>query len=151
MIETIDECIAHLKQHNVRITPQRYAILAYLIETDTHPTADDIYQALMNKFSSMSVATIYNSLKLFIRLNLVTELKYGDTSSRFDFMGHKHYHVICMTCGQIDDIHYEGLATVEQLAHEKTQYNIMSHRLELYGVCPECQRLPNTKFNELEE
>ena len=83
----VEDCINHLKEHHVRITPQRHAILTYLIETHNHPTADDIYQALVSDFPSMSVATVYNNLRLLMDMNIVTELKYGDTSSRFDLSG----------------------------------------------------------------
>ena len=56
-----------LKNTGVRITPQRHAILEYLVESMTHPTADDIYKALEGKFPNMSVATVYNNLRVFKR------------------------------------------------------------------------------------
>ena len=135
----VEGCINHLKEHHVRITPQRHAILTYLIETHNHPTADDIYQALVSDFPSMSVATVYNNLRLLMDMNIVTELKYGDTSSRFDFVGERHYHAICSICGKIKDIHYPGLDDVELVTSTLTGYDVSSHRLEIYGVCPDCQ------------
>ena len=79
----------------MRITPQRQAIIRYLISSHTHPTADEIYQALSPDFPNISVATIYNNLRVFKNIGLVKELTYGDASSRFDFNTHNHYHVIC--------------------------------------------------------
>ena len=128
-----------LKTTGVRITPQRHAILEYLIETMTHPTADDIYKALESKFPNMSVATVYNNLRVFREAGLVKELTYGDNASRFDFITSKHYHVICSSCGKIVDFHYPGLDEVEHVAAQVTNFEINSHRMEIYGTCPECQ------------
>ncbi|MBE3555249.1 MAG: transcriptional repressor, partial [Thermicanus sp.] len=80
----IERAVDVLKGTGVRMTPQRYAILAYLLETKRHPTADEIYKALESRFPSMSVATVYNNLKLFKEAGLVRELTFGDHSSRFD-------------------------------------------------------------------
>ena len=127
-----------LKTTGVRITPQRHAILEYLIESMSHPTADDIYKALEHKFPNMSVATVYNNLRVFRESGLVRELTYGDNASRFDFVTSKHYHIICESCGKIVDFHYPGLDEVEHLAAHVTGFKVNSHRLEVYGVCPEC-------------
>lgn len=139
MSTLLDDSIAKLKEQNIRITPQRHAILEFLIETETHPTADDIYKELVDDFPNMSVATVYNNLRLLTRMDLVNELKYGDTSSRFDFSAHHHYHAICSVCGKISDIQYPGLDDVEMVARTLTGYDVSSHRLEIYGICPECQ------------
>lgn len=127
-----------LKTTGVRITPQRHAILEYLIESMSHPTADDIYKALEHRFPNMSVATVYNNLRVFRESGLVRELTYGDNASRFDFVTSKHYHIICESCGKIVDFHYPGLDEVEHLAAHVTGFKVNSHRLEVYGICPEC-------------
>ena len=127
-----------LKDTKVRITPQRHAILEYLINSMAHPTADDIYKALEGKFPNMSVATVYNNLRVFREVGLVKELTYGDSSSRFDFVTTQHYHVICEECGKIVDFHYPGLDEVEQLASHVTGFQINNHRMEIYGTCPDC-------------
>jgi len=135
----VQQSIERLKYSNIRITPQRHAILEYLIEKDNHPTADEIYKDLVDRFPSMSVATVYNNLRLFIHLGLVKEMMYGDNSSRFDFSSTEHYHAICSSCGRIEDIYYPGLDDVEVVASTLTGYKVNSHRLEIYGLCPECQ------------
>lgn len=130
-----------LKNTGVRITPQRHAILEYLIQSMTHPTADDIYKALEGKFPNMSVATVYNNLRVFREAGLVKELTFGDASSRFDFATHDHYHMMCESCGKIVDFHYPGLDEIEHFASHVTGYKVNSHRLEVYGTCPSCQEI----------
>ena len=129
-----------LKKTGVRITPQRRAVLKFMIDADNHPTADDVYQALAPDHPSMSVATIYNNLKLFKETGLIKELTYGDASSRFDFNSDKHYHIICSNCGKITDFHISGLEEVERMAANSTNYSVSHHRLELYGTCDKCKQ-----------
>lgn len=136
----LGEAIETLKQTGVRMTPQRHAILQYLISTMGHPTADEIYRALEKNFPNMSVATVYNNLRLFKEAGLVRELTYGDASSRFDANLMDHYHVICTNCGKITDFEHPSLSDMEQLAESKTGYRVGSHRMEMYGVCPTCQQ-----------
>ncbi|WP_407681757.1 peroxide-responsive transcriptional repressor PerR [Pseudalkalibacillus salsuginis] len=130
-----------LKDAGVRITPQRHAILEYLIQTMSHPTADEIYKALEDKFPNMSVATVYNNLRVFKGAGLVKELTYGDSSSRFDCVTTDHYHIICEDCGKIVDFSYPGLDEVEDVAKHVTGFKVVNHRMEVYGTCPECQKL----------
>lgn len=130
--------IEKLKASNIRITPQRYAILEFLIESESHPTADEIYRALADRFPNMSVATVYNNLRLFTKIGFVQEMVYGDSSSRFDFTSTQHYHAICEECGKIVDIYYPGLDDVEVVASNLTGFEVTHHRMEMYGTCPEC-------------
>lgn len=136
----LDSAIDILKHAGVRITPQRRAVLEFIINSHSHPTADEIYKALGRDFPNMSVATVYNNLHVFKDANIVKELSYGDSSSRFDFTTHDHYHAICNKCGKIVDFSYPGLEEVESLASHVTGFEIASHRLEVYGICEECKK-----------
>ncbi len=138
--QKLQEALTTLKNSGVRITPQRHAVLEYLMQSMHHPTADDIYRALEGKFPNMSVATVYNNLRVFQEIGLVRELTYGDSSSRFDWNTSEHYHIICNSCGKIVDFHYPSLDEVEQLAEQVTGFNVTHHRMEVYGTCEECQR-----------
>lgn len=138
----LQDALHSLKNTKVRMTPQRHAILEFLFRARAHPTADDIYKALENKFPNMSVATVYNNLRVFKEVGLVRELTYGDSSSRFDSNTSDHYHVICEDCGKIVDFHYPGLDEVETLAEHVTGFKVTDHRMEIYGACPECQKKP---------
>ncbi|MDH6363138.1 Fur family peroxide stress response transcriptional regulator [Enterococcus sp. PF1-24] len=138
--QLVTKAIDTLKEANIRITPQRHAVVEYLVTYHNHPTADDIYHALEERFPNMSVATVYNNLRLLTDLGLVNEMKYGDASSHFDFSTERHYHVICQKCGKIVDFHYPSLEDVEMAASRLTNFAINEHRLELYGDCPDCQQ-----------
>ncbi len=138
MAGQLEQALTKLKTTGVRMTPQRHAILSFLLDSMTHPTADDIYRALEAKFPNMSVATVYNNLKVFIEAGLVRELTYGDSSSRFDADMSDHYHALCEVCGKISDFEFDPVTYVELAAKERTGFQVKGHRLEVYGVCPEC-------------
>ena len=137
--DRLREAVERLKATGVRMTPQRHAILEYLLSSMSHPTADEIYKALEKDFPNMSVATIYNNLRLFKEAGLVRELTYGDASSRFDANMSDHYHIICRRCGKITDFSYPPLVEVEEEAARKTGFKVDSHRMEVYGLCADCQ------------
>ncbi|MCA9765961.1 MAG: transcriptional repressor [Carnobacterium sp.] len=139
--QLVNQTIEKLKAANIRITPQRHAVLEYLIKADSHPTADDIYRSLVERFPNVSVATIYNNLRLFTKIGFVKEMTYGDGSSRFDFATTQHYHAICEKCGKIEDIYYSGLEDIEETVQNLTGYKVTNHRMEVYGICPDCQAL----------
>lgn len=135
----LEQAVERLKGFGVRMTPQRHAILSYLYSSMNHPTADEIYKALEGNFPNMSVATVYNNLRVFKEAGLVRELTYGDASSRFDANMVNHYHVICRDCGKITDFDHPPLSLVEEKAAQSTGYEVDSHRMEIYGRCPQCQ------------
>ncbi|GMK42132.1 Fur family peroxide stress response transcriptional regulator [Paenibacillus cellulosilyticus] len=135
---TVERALEQLKNNGVRMTPQRHAILSYLMNAMSHPTADEIYKSLSPSFPSMSVATIYNNLRLFVEAGLVRELTYGDASSRFDADLSDHYHAICKCCGRIVDFEYPPLLEVERAASQTTGFTVEGHRMEIYGVCEQC-------------
>lgn len=139
-VNNLKEGLDILKQRGIRMTPQRHAILAYLFKTEGHPTADDIYKALEENFPNMSVATVYNNLKVFKQADLVNELTFGDNSSRFEINNSIHYHVVCTNCGHIENLEYPCVTDIEVLAREKTGFKVDTHRVEVLGLCSECQK-----------
>jgi Fur family peroxide stress response transcriptional regulator len=140
MTSRFEQALDKLKMTGVRMTPQRHAILGYLLDSMSHPTADDIYKALGDRFPSMSVATVYNNLRVFIDSGLIRELTYGDDSSRFDSDMSDHYHAICDQCGIIVDFEHPPLHEVEHTAAKETAFQVRGHRLEVHGLCPACAR-----------
>lgn len=143
MGSTLAHALNQLKTTGVRMTPQRHAILAFLLSTMTHPTADEIYKALYPTYPSMSVATVYNNLRLFVDAGLIRELTYGDGSSRFDADLSDHYHAICRNCGTIVDFDYPALTQVEHVAAMETGFKVEGHRMEIYGLCGKCNPVKN--------
>ena len=88
----------------------------------------------------MSLATVYNNLKVLIDEGFVSEIKVrNDTTIYFDFMGHDHLNLICESCGKIDDVDIE-VPDVRAESREKSGYIITKCQTTVYGICPECQK-----------
>ncbi len=106
--QKVEDVLQHLREKSVRITDTRRAVLSYLVKSQEHPSADAIYQDLKPAFPNMSLATVYNNLKVLIEEGFVSEIKVrNDTTTYFDFMGHDHLNLICESCGKIEDIDIE--------------------------------------------
>lgn len=124
----------------VRRTRQREVILEVLRGTKSHPTADWVYQEVRKKMPHVSLGTIYRNLKTLSEHGEIKELAFGSTHSRFDANSHSHYHFVCENCGLIEDLEMPVLEHLERQVEELGEYQISSHRLEFYGLCPECAR-----------
>lgn len=133
--------VSKFRAREYRITPQRLAILRLLAESTDHPSAGRIYQELYDRFPTMSLATVYKTLAVLKEMGEVLELSLGEGENRYD--GHNavpHPHLICTRCGKILDSDVVLDQDVIATAAKASGFKILSHRLDLYGVCPECQR-----------
>ncbi|MCJ7818323.1 MAG: transcriptional repressor [Syntrophales bacterium] len=139
--DRLDQMLAKLKTRNFRITPQRLAILKILASSEGHPSVERIYKQVKETFATTSLATIYKTVILLKHLNEVLELGFPDGSNRYD--GNKPYphpHVVCVRCKQILDPDLGSLPQLASEAAQKTGFKILDHRLDFFGICPECQR-----------
>ncbi|GLG02799.1 transcriptional repressor [Alicyclobacillus hesperidum subsp. aegles] len=127
-----------LKKSGLRVTPQREAILQFLMDYQGHATVDDIYQSVHPTFPSMSVSTVYNTVKNFAQLGLVKEITVGDGPSRFDINVKPHHHLVCIQCGALIDFYMEEQPKF-QLPPEATGFEIEDYHVEVKGICPACR------------
>ncbi len=90
----------------LRCTPQRYAVMAFLMEHNSHPTAAEIFKAVNRLDPRSSRATPYNNLRDLVRAGLVREMAVEGRAARFDLKGMRHHHFICDRCGKLEDIEW---------------------------------------------
>jgi Fur family peroxide stress response transcriptional regulator len=88
----------------LRRTPQRYAVMAFLMESNSHPTAAEIFEGVNRVDPRCSRATTYNNLRDLVQAGLVREVAVEGRSARFDAKGMRHHHFICDRCGNVEDI-----------------------------------------------
>ncbi len=93
-----------LEGGGLRCTPQRYGVMAFLMQHTGHPTAAEIFKAVNRMDPRSSRATIYNNLRDLVRAGLVREVAVEGRSARFDAKGMRHHHFICDRCGEVEDI-----------------------------------------------
>ena len=128
------------KQKPEKLTRQRDAILQVIRESETHPTANEIFQAARLRLPTISYATVYNSLRFLKEAGLVHEIKFGDSASRYDRATHRHDHAICNECGRLVDFELPQAAELIQAAARKSKFKAQSVHLTLRGLCPDCNK-----------
>jgi Fur family peroxide stress response transcriptional regulator len=93
-----------LEGSGLRCTPQRYGVMAFLMEHTGHPTAVEIFEAVNRLDPRSSRATIYNNLRDLVQAGLVREVAVEGRAARFDAKGIQHHHFICDRCGNVEDL-----------------------------------------------
>ena len=95
-----------LEDNGLRCTPQRYAVMSFLMECHRHPTAVEIFEAVNRVDPRSSRATTYNNLRDLVQAGLVREVAVEGRAARFDAKGMRHHHFICDRCGNVEDIEW---------------------------------------------
>jgi Fur family transcriptional regulator, peroxide stress response regulator len=93
-------------ESGLRCTPQRYAVMAFLMEHNSHPTAAEIFEAVTRVDPRSSRATTYNNLRDLVQAGLVREVAVEGRAARFDAKGTLHHHFICDRCGNVEDVEW---------------------------------------------
>ena len=136
----LENMLAKLREHNFRITPQRIAVFKILALSDGHPSVEQIFEQVKRDFPTTSLATVYKTVTLLKELDEVLELGFPEGSNRYDGKRpYSHPHLICIKCKKILDPDLESLGEVTQELTSETGFLITSHRLDFFGICPECQ------------
>jgi Fe2+ or Zn2+ uptake regulation protein len=134
-----DALINTLRAKGYRITPQRRAIIDLLIADDTHPTADEVYQRVLDTMPDISRTTVYNTFHQLVALGKLKQVAdRGSKPVRFDTNIESHHHLFCIRCQSIRDIHAEFPA-LEIAAQDTEGFQIMENQVTFYGVCPKCR------------
>ncbi len=131
----------YLLSKGVRPSPQRIAIMNYLLDNCNHPTVEAVYDALHTSMPTLSKTTVYNTLKLFEEKKVVQLLNIDERNVRLDATMEPHAHFQCMRCGKIFDVSVKnGGKMVELLGmNEMTGFEVQQTQIYYKGICPHCQ------------
>jgi Fur family peroxide stress response transcriptional regulator len=128
------------QEHHLKVTPQRVAIYQELLNSDTHPTADAIYQIVKKEYPNISFDTVNRTLLTFAEIGIVDVVEIFGGAKRFDPNVTNHHHLHCTQCGKIIDFQnraYDNLKVPEGV-HE--QFQVISKRVVLKGICRACHK-----------
>src|SRR5215813_9606183 len=125
-----------LEDSGLRCTPQRYAVMAFLMDHPQHPTAAEIFEAVNRADPRSSRATTYNNLRDLVEAGLVREVAVEGRAARFDVKGMRHHHFICDRCGDVQDIDWYD---VPRPAPRSLGKRVLREcELILRGLCTKC-------------
>jgi Fur family peroxide stress response transcriptional regulator len=135
-----EELVVKLREREYRLTPQRIALLRLLAANDGHPSASQLYDQMKDQFPTTSLATVYKTLNVLKEMDEVLELGFSGDDNRYDGTNpYPHPHLVCINCQKILDPEVSLAQNLIQEVAQSSGYRIVSHRLDFYGLCPDCQ------------
>ena len=127
-----------LREHGLKVTPQRLGILS-AIQEEGHMGIDDLFLQIKKKFPSISLATLYKNINTMVDVELLKEVALSGLKSRYEISKAAHAHLLCEKCGQLKDLDFD-LKDLSTKIEYDSHYRMNRIDLMLSGVCPDCQR-----------
>ncbi len=135
-MDDVDRIKRWFEDSGLRCTPQRYAVMVFLIKCLAHPTAVEIFEAVNRLDPRSSRATTYNNLRDLVQAGLVREVAVEGRAARFDAKGMRHHHFICDRCGNVEDLAWYDVPKPSS-ASLGTRV-LRECELNVRGVCTKC-------------
>ena len=129
MAELYEKCL----RVGLRMTLPRKIILEVIEAAEDHPDVDEMYRRAVEKDRSISIATVYRTIKLFEEAGIIEKLDIGDGRSRYEEAGEHHEHLIDVESGEIIEFQNEELEEMKRQVALNMGYELVVHRLELFG------------------
>ena len=128
-----DTLLSRCLTKNIRMTSQRQIIIQVIEEADDHPDVDQLYLRSVELDNTISIATVYRTVKLLEEAGLIERLEFGDGRSRYEEAGEHHEHLVDIETGEVHEFYNEELETLKTEIAREMGYDLIEHRLELYG------------------
>lgn len=125
-----------IRAAGLRCTPQRLAVLDYLVRHPDHATVDELWPALNRRHAQASRATVYNTLHTLAEAGLVREFKLDGNAARYDACLEPHHHFVCDRCGGVEDLEWFEVPALER--KRAGVRSIRSYEIVVRGVCSKC-------------
>jgi Fur family ferric uptake transcriptional regulator len=124
-----------------RLTPQRRTLAELIAAREGHFRAEELLAEARRRRLPIGRATIFRSLEVLADLGLVERLDLPNGGHAYvACRPAHHHHLVCSSCGRSEDIAATGLSTILRTIESRSGFRIDSHRLEVFGTCPTCQR-----------
>lgn len=138
--EKLDSFQVLFREKGFKITPQREAIYKVLLESNNHPSVDEIFEKVKIQFSSISLDTVYRSVESLEKMNLVNRICGIEGKNHFEANIHPHHHFICTSCHAIFDFTYEkaNIQKIHLPSEALKLGKVESTHLLVKGVCRKC-------------
>ena len=126
----------------LRQTKQRAQIVDVFLDTEKHLTVQELYDLARKKHKGIGYATVARTVKLMCEAGICRQVDFGDGSQRFEHkFGHEHHdHLICLNCGNFEEIHSPKLERIQEELVKKHGYVQEYHKLDIFGLCPKCKK-----------
>lgn len=133
-----------MKRKGMLTTPRK-TILDVVSTASDHPTAAEVMERLKERGSQFAYATVYNSLRYLTEEGLIRELKLEGDANRYDARTEEHQHIVCTSCGKVDEVFTIAPPEWLQIISRETGYRIDEKQVLFKGVCAECRKAKQLK------
>jgi Fur family transcriptional regulator, peroxide stress response regulator len=120
-------------------THQRQIIYEAVVATHGHRSPEEIYAAVRKRIPSISLATVYNNLRLFVEHGMLREVTPHASTLRVDGNTEPHHHLVCVRCKEVHDID-DDLIDLKRLSRKLPKgFDLTSPVVEVFGLCQRCR------------
>lgn len=123
----------------VAVTHQRQVIYETLLAIHGHPSPEEVYAEVKEKIPSVSLATVYKNIHLFIESGVFHEVSLHHGSLRVETNARPHYHLVCTSCKSVTDIDAKELGIASKARKLKGGFLVHRYAIDVLGLCPKCQ------------
>ena len=125
----IDRCL----NNGIRMTSQRQIILEVIEGSEDHPDVDQLYWRAVEQDRTISIATVYRTVKLLEEVGFIDRLEFGDGRARYEESGEHHEHLVDVETGEVMEFYHAELEALKEQIAREMGYELVDHRLELFG------------------
>jgi len=130
---------------SLRMTNQREMILRELRKSKQHLTADELYERVKKRMPRISLATVYRNLETLSEAGIIAKLEVSGRQKRFDYDVREHDHIYCVVCHRVDNLELDRESIRAVGWNSDKGYSVQGYRLEVAGICPDCQKKRSEK------
>jgi len=133
----------YLSSQKLKFTRTRRLIFEEIFsDEEIHPDAYEIHRRLKNKGEKVSLATIYRTLRLFVKSGLVSEVDFGENHSHYEpeISRATHGHLVCLSCGEVKEFSNEKVQSILKKIGKESQFKTDKFSIQVFGYCQNCQK-----------
>ncbi|GGH13737.1 Fur family transcriptional regulator [Silvibacterium dinghuense] len=139
--ELLNFCFRSLcEEAGIAVTHQRQVVYEELCAMHGHPSPEEVYGRVRSRIPSISLATVYKTIHLFIESGVFREVSLHHGTLRVETNSRPHHHLVCIQCKAIRDIDAEELGLAPAEGHLPDGFLVQRYAVDVLGLCAECQQ-----------
>ncbi len=138
--ERIREFRQRCRAAGLALTPQRETIFRAVVESQGHPSPEQIYERVKRQIPAISLATVYKNIHTFLAAGLLQEVTLHHGALLLESNPEEHHHLVCAGCRAILDLEQDAIDPVRFRRKPPAGYRILRQRVEILALCPDCAR-----------
>ena len=126
------------QEYGLAVTKQRHLVYRVLSQSKKHPTADQIYEKILEQFPKISRMSVYRILETFAACRMIRRVNHPGYATRYDMFYIPHHHLICTHCGMVQDIDPVPANFKVELRKVPEGFQIQDYCIDFQGLCADC-------------